>query len=182
MPSFFLYPHPSANCGAVRSLQAQAHRGQEGLFLRYTLAGEIDALHIPPVDAPRHADGLWQDTCFEVFIKSAGPQAGYYEFNFAPSTAWACYRFDAYRHGMEAVDAAPAITLSRQADQIRLDAFIRRDDLPLLADAGLLLGLSAVIKGNNGQISYWAAAHPPGKPDFHHPDSFVCAIGPTAKT
>ena len=35
------------------------------------------------------------------------------------------------------------------------------------------LGLSAVIEALNGEKSYWALAHPPEKPDFHHPDSFT---------
>jgi hypothetical protein len=35
------------------------------------------------------------------------------------------------------------------------------------------LGLSAIIEDVAGNISYWAARHAAGKPDFHHPDSFV---------
>ena len=35
------------------------------------------------------------------------------------------------------------------------------------------LGLSAVIEELNGHKSYWALAHPPGKPDFHHSDCFT---------
>jgi hypothetical protein len=35
------------------------------------------------------------------------------------------------------------------------------------------LGLSAVIEDSSGAKSYWALAHPPGKPDFHHPDCFA---------
>jgi len=34
------------------------------------------------------------------------------------------------------------------------------------------VGLSTIVEENNGRISYWALAHPPGKPDFHHPDCF----------
>jgi hypothetical protein len=35
------------------------------------------------------------------------------------------------------------------------------------------LALSAVIEELSGRKSYWALAHPPGKADFHHPDSFA---------
>jgi hypothetical protein len=38
------------------------------------------------------------------------------------------------------------------------------------------LGLSAIIEEASGQRSYWALAHPPGKPDFHHPDSFALEV------
>jgi hypothetical protein len=38
--------------------------------------------------------------------------------------------------------------------------------------------LSALIEDQNGGKSYWALAHPPGKPDFHHADSFALEFSP----
>ena len=38
------------------------------------------------------------------------------------------------------------------------------------ADIAAGLGLSAILEEEDGTISYWALAHPPGRPDFHHPD------------
>lgn len=179
MPSLTLSRHPSTPCPAVHSLAVRLHASGNALLLRYTLVGDIDALHIPPPGPPQRADGLWQDTCFEAFIKSPEPSAGYYEFNFSPSAAWAAYRFDGYRQGMADATLAepPAISLSHSAGRLELDAFIRLDGLPTLAEtAGLRLALSAVVKDRRGGLSYWACAHPPGKPDFHHPDSFVCTL------
>lgn len=43
--------------------------------------------------------------------------------------------------------------------------------------ADLQIGLSAVIATKEGAISYWALAHPPGKPDFHHKDCFALKLG-----
>src|SRR3546814_3736372 len=40
----------------------------------------------------------------------------------------------------------------------------------IFPDNGAKLALSAVIEELDGTKSYWALAHPPGKPDFHHPD------------
>ena len=40
----------------------------------------------------------------------------------------------------------------------------------------LLLGLAAVIESGNGDLSYWALKHPPGKPDFHHAHGFVYEV------
>ena len=37
-------------------------------------------------------------------------------------------------------------------------------------------GLSAIIEEADGTKSYWALAHPPGKPDFHHPDCFALEL------
>ena len=51
----------------------------------------------------------------------------------------------------------------------------------LMALADWRLGLSAVIEEKDGGTSWWALAHPPGKPDFHHDDCFaarLAAIGP----
>jgi hypothetical protein len=47
-------------------------------------------------------------------------------------------------------------------------------DLP--GDAAWRLGLSAVIEEASSGKSYWALAHPPGKPDFHHADGFACEL------
>jgi hypothetical protein len=35
-----------------------------------------------------------------------------------------------------------------------------------------LIGLSAVVEATDGSLSYWALAHAPGRPDFHHAHSF----------
>jgi hypothetical protein len=46
--------------------------------------------------------------------------------------------------------------------------------LPRLEEAAIWqLDLAAVIEERGGRISYWALAHPPGKPDFHHSDCFT---------
>ncbi len=42
----------------------------------------------------------------------------------------------------------------------------------------LKLGLSVVIEDVDGNLTYWALAHPSDKPDFHHPDSFVLTLPP----
>ncbi|MFC7497623.1 hypothetical protein ACFQRC_00110 [Enterovirga sp. GCM10030262] len=46
----------------------------------------------------------------------------------------------------------------------------------LLPDMPWQLGLSAVIEETNGRKSYWALAHPPGDPDFHHEDCFALEL------
>jgi hypothetical protein len=32
--------------------------------------------------------------------------------------------------------------------------------------------LSTVVEDREGRLSYWAARHPAGRPDFHHPEGF----------
>jgi hypothetical protein len=43
----------------------------------------------------------------------------------------------------------------------------------LRTDGSWRIGLAAVIEETSGHKSYWALAHPPGRADFHHSDSFV---------
>jgi hypothetical protein len=52
------------------------------------------------------------------------------------------------------------------------------EDPRLQHDTAWLAGLCAVIEEADGTISYWALAHPPGAPDFHHPDCFVLELPP----
>jgi hypothetical protein len=120
-------------------------------------------------------DELWRHTCFEAFV---GAGVAYYEFNFAPSTHWAVYRFTGYRSGMRVATevSAPEITVEERPERYSLQALLNLDQLLLPRDATLRLGLSAVIEENGGQRSYWALAHPPGKPDFHHSDCFTVEL------
>ena len=70
--------------------------------------------------------------------------------------------------------ARPGSRCDRRLSCYTLQASLELDrlsDLP--RDAAWRLGLAAVIEETSGRKSYWALAHPPGKPDFHHPDCFA---------
>jgi hypothetical protein len=167
----FLTCHPSTPCAAIRRFAVQALRGGNTLALTYRLEGDIAALDIPPTSPTQRADGLWQGTCCEAFIRGEG----YYEFNFSPSTAWASYHFTAYRQGMAVADIIEPVKIAvlRDADRLELEATINLGGLPLAGEGGLRLALSAVVKAKHGRLSYWAIAHPEARPDFHHPGSFA---------
>ena len=66
------------------------------LDLQFELCGAVDTLCIPHWVGTAPADGLWQHTCAELFIRRAGSPA-YQEFNFSPSGQWAAYRFSSER-------------------------------------------------------------------------------------
>jgi hypothetical protein len=166
-----LRPHPDTPCPALERLSATVAREGDRLRLAYTGVGAIAALRWPTPIAPDRTDGLWQTTCFEAFVQAGGEPA-YAEFNFAPSGAWAAYQFDAYRAGMAPLAVpAPLIAATRAATGFELVA-----TLILPGPGPWRLGLSAVIEDQAGAKSYWALAHPPGKPDFHHPDCFALAL------
>ncbi|MFO1423309.1 MAG: DOMON-like domain-containing protein [Candidatus Competibacteraceae bacterium] len=181
MPTVALSCHPATPCPAIRRFTVEAHRTPAGsLALRYVIEGDLAGVRLPDPRPSRQADELWRHTCFEAFL-AGGAHAGYYEFNFAPSTEWAVYRFTAYRTGMTAVEPIPppTVTLRVGADRLELEAVVELAELTKKpGGAKSRLALAAVIEAQNGQRSYWALRHPPGPPDFHHPDGFALPLDP----
>ena len=152
------------------------------LALSYVVHGKLGELRLPQIIAPARSDELWQHTCFEAFLGTAAG-AAYYELNLAPSTRWAAYRFDSYRSGMRVATeiGAPRIEVQSAPDRFTLHASLSLDGLSVLPrDGGWRLGLAAITEDMGGGKSYWALAHPPGKPDFHHLDCFALEFSRTA--
>jgi hypothetical protein len=170
-----LMVHPDSPSDPVSAIEVDIERDASNLTLRYTLVGTVADLAIPPTSAPTRADELWRHTCFEAFLHPSAGE-GYFEFNFAPSTAWAAYRFTGYREGMIPADvAAPQIVTATTDTALVLT--VKLDLAALRLPPGpCRLALSAVIEARSGAKSYWALAHPPGRPDFHHRESFACEL------
>jgi hypothetical protein len=165
--------HPDSRSSAATRIEVDVASPRPGnLLLHYFVTGKIGDLRIPPLAALTRGDKLWQHTCFEAFVRAA-QSPSYYELNFAPSMQWAAYRFSGYRRGMSVANevSAPHIAVQPSATSYELQAALDLSSLP--SDAAWHLGLSAVIEETSGRKSYWALAHPPGKPDFHHSDCFA---------
>jgi hypothetical protein len=178
------------------------HEGRSTIHVRFRLIGFADRLTFPALDAslleardreqrdfttntlmqkmglspdesPARAglgrtDGLWRHTCVEVFGRL--PSGGYVEFNLAPSGRWAAYGFDGYRTGMSDLDGHVRIETSRRVgDDFELSASFFWPGWPQVRE----FGVSAVLETTDGELGYWALAHPSTQPDFHHPDSFT---------
>jgi hypothetical protein len=173
--------HPDSHGVAAIHIDVEIARPHAGSpVLSYIVTGETDRLRLPPATAAARADKLWQHTCFEAFLGTT-PDAPYYEFNFAPSTRWAAYRFGGYRSGKRVATeiGAPTIETQSGSERYTLRASLNLDGLSdLPRGAGWRLGLAAVIEDTRAARSYWALAHPPGKPDFHHFDCFALAFSP----
>jgi hypothetical protein len=165
--------HRDSHCAAVTGIAVEIMRDGPGLSLRYVLSGDVSRLVLPPPAASLRTDALWRHTCFEAFVQAGD---GYLEFNFAPSTEWAAYRFDGYREDMRPANvAAPQIEVVRGADRFELLARLDLDGSGL-DDLDWRVGLSAVVEGADKQIAYWALKHPPGRPDFHNADCFALEL------
>ncbi len=155
-------------------MEVTASRPQHGrLALMYVIHAPANDLKLPPMTESARVDGLWRHTCLEAFIRTPTGNA-YCEINLSPSTRWAAYRFDGYREGMEKLDMPPPQIESRAyTDRYELEALIDVGGVPDLARSDWRLGLSAVIEDADGDKAWWALAHPPGQPDFHHADAFT---------
>lgn len=165
--------HPSLTCQAISSISVTACFREDGaLQLRYQITGNP---HLPAPQAPDAADNLWQHTCCELFVASAG-EASYREFNFSPSGQWAAYCFTAYREQDQAFcpSLPPQTRIRCLADGFELDAVIPRELLP--AGDTLEIGLTAVIEALDGSKTYWAQAHLAQQPDFHLRASFTLTL------
>lgn len=174
-----LKTHPDSSCRAVTGIGVEVIRPSPAtLLLRFSVSGATDGIRLPPPARPERTDGLWRHTCFEAFIRGAHG-AAYYEFNFSPSTEWAAYAFDGYRSGMRALSEinAPRIEMRSGGTQLDLQAALDLGGITELPEqAAWRLALSAIIEEAEGRKSWWALAHAPGKPDFHHPDGFTLEL------
>jgi hypothetical protein len=169
--------HPGSHCDAVSGIEVDVVRPQPGrLTLRYIVTGRICDLLLPAQGATERADELWRHTCFEAFVLSAPP--AYFEYNFSPSRQWAGYVFDEYRSGMRDAYVSVAPCIGMRVSEHELDVDVALDRLPF--SGAWRIGLCAVVEEKSGHLSYWALAHPSGKPDFHHSDGFVLILAGTA--
>ena len=157
-----LKQHPDTPCDAVSSLEVTVERPRpDEIVLTYLLQGELARLALPEGEPRDRVDGLWKHTCFEAFIDLGD---GYLELNVAPSGQWASYAFAAYREGMRPANGVVLNTLDCAFGYDHGDLRVSFVGLPPI-DAWRV-GVSAVIEESDSRRSYWALAHPAGKPDF----------------
>lgn len=176
-----LTAHPSTPCDAVQSLAVAVRMTQTGTqVLEFDLEADLSRLSIPAIRAPQRAEELWKHTCFEAFVSAA--DQGYRELNFSPSTEWAVYSFTGYRTGMAAAElqSPPTVSVRQEPGRLYMLTAARLPahsaGVPPAKSGPLRVALAAVIEQSDGGLSYWALRHPPGKPDFHHPEAFALTV------
>ena len=143
------------------------------LRLRWRIDGP-DKLIVPAFAGKGRSDDLWKTTCFEFYLREPGA-AAYVELNLSPSERWAAYDFSGYRDGMNErpMPHEPTCSLRMGQAMAIFDAAVPISALPAPPWEA---GLSAIIEEQGGHLSYWAIAHPEGKPDFHAPACFVAEV------
>ncbi len=151
-------------------------RNTTGLQIQYELSGNLDNILLPALNPmPVRKDGLWQATCFELFIAASGSPR-YWEVNLSPSGDWNIYAFTGYRQGMEEETAISVLpfTQSRSVNRYQLAL-----DFPLpnviAPNQPLDIAISAVLE-IKGQRSFYALTHCGPQPDFHARESFLLQV------
>lgn len=171
METHSLIFHPASRPVQVRKIEARIVSVDENwLRLRWRIEGSEKVL-FPSFAGKGRADGLWKTTCFEFFLQPPGAR-GYSELNHSPSERWNAYDFTGYREGMteRPMPHEPTCTARVGQSMAIFDAAVPVAGLPSLP---WRYGLSAVIEEEGGFLSYWAIAHPEGRPDFHSPACFA---------
>lgn len=172
-----LKPFPTSGTLPDIKLTAALSRLADTLLLRYELSGPLEDLSIPAsADMPFRRDRLWEETCFELFLRPENSNH-YWELNLSPAGHWNVYRFGSYRQGMLEEPAFTILPFNVTIEQNTLRLFLDLD-LGKIVPAGqpLRIAVSAVIKPVHSDITYWALAHPGPQPDFHHTDSFITEL------
>ena len=164
---------PFQNSTNQLQVEADVKRFGTNLFVQFSLQDPELKLSYPPGfqilgKQVHREDGLWKNTCFELFLKPAGGQL-YYEFNFSLNPAWNLYRFDSYRTPQH-----PQPNHDFSLRMMKWDGRILTLDLsshyPIIEFSA---GLTAVLKEKSGLQHYMALAHMGAKADFHLAESFI---------
>lgn len=176
MADFVLQPFSKIDAPEL-SLSGRLWRHDECLYLTLRLSGRLDDLSIPePSPRPGRRSGLWEDTCFELFLAPVG-SIRYWEVNASPSGDWNVFAFEDYRLGMReerAVGSLP-FTVEHRGNELIVALSVHLP--PLLAGMDLQAGVSAIIHRPGWGLSYWALCHRGPKPDFHRRDGFELSLG-----
>ena len=158
---------------ASLALGGSVHRDGDRLSLRYRLEAPDGLVLVPPaIAAPRRCYDLWTSTCFEFFLAEPGAEP-YWEGNLSPNGDWNLCRLTGYRQGLApepAIGALPFV-VEREGGGLDLAVTLDLGALPL-AGRPLELAVTAVVELRDGEILYWALAHPGEQADFHWREGF----------
>ncbi len=175
--SFSLQPFPSAQPLPAVKITGTISRQGHALALRYELMGKLATVVLPErADRPARRHGLWEETCFEFFLAPQNSRR-YWEFNLAPAGHWNVYSFQGYRQGMQEERAFTSLPFSVQSRSDSMLLVLKVDLAGIIpADQALEAAISAILTGNEGQVTYWALTHPGPEADFHRRDSFIIEL------
>ncbi len=174
---FSLQPFRKHISSSDLNITGSIARHADTLSIRYKLQGRLSEILIPDIaDTPTRKKNLWENTCFEFFL-AVRDISRYWEFNLSASGDWNVYHFQDYRAGMkeEASFSSLPLEIQRKSESFLLYS---ECDLGKIVNKHTLIeiGISAVIKYTDNELSYWALTHCKSEADFHLRDSFMIKL------
>jgi len=173
---YHLIPFDPQSAPGELELSASLTRQSDCLAVVYKLKGPMTSLSLRTIAGkPERRNGLWEETCFELFLMPAGSEV-YWEFNLSPSGDWNVYRFNGYRLGMKeerAIGTLP-FEVTIMPDSLRLEVEIDPGKITK-SQSAIKAGISAVIKKRD-DMTFWALVHKGTRPDFHRKDGFIIEL------
>lgn len=171
---FSLQPFPSSKPQPALKIAGKMTRKAHRLAIYYQLTGNLTEIAIaPPSDRPSRKHQLWEDTCFEFFLGIKNSDR-YWEFNLSPAGHWNVYRFDGYRQGMQEETAIKTLPFSLEQRSDSLELTLDIDLSKIIAiEQELEIAITAVLKYQNEEVTYWAITHKGAEADFHRRDNFI---------
>lgn len=163
----------ASNQNYVRISADLLQRDTERCLIAFSIEGELEKVLWPDTFKSRRErlDNLWQHTCFEAFFShDLSPDTPYYEINCSPNGDWNFYQLLKYRHDLQSFPAGKVELLDKENTEEGVRFIVAITGLP--ADIKHI-GLTAVIESTQGELSYWALAHPGKTADFHDKRAFL---------
>lgn len=174
--NFSLQPFETSKLSNL-NITGNIARNNNKLTIYYAMKGDLASVVIPaPVDLPKRKYDLWEETCFEFFVGIKN-YPHYWEFNLSPAGDWNVFRLEDYRQGLQeelAVTSLP-FSVQQKSDALLLTLEVDLNQF-ISGEESLEIGITTVIKSEDGDISYWALTHCGDEADFHRRDSFIVEL------
>lgn len=150
-------------------LETRLHLDGSELALQYELKGPIKKiLFDQSASAGSFVNGLWQSTCFELFMAY---KETYIEWNISPTGAYACYLFSGSRHQVGEMHNAGPQDFKCVVGKSIIVSFRLKLPSWLITNSPIEYQIGGVVKTEQ-DIAYFAIAHSNNTPDFHNRTSF----------
>jgi len=174
--NFSLQPFDLTNSLPDIKITGSIARNGNKLTICYALLGDLTKVVIPAsADLPKRKYDLWEETCFEFFVGIKN-NPDYWEFNLSPAGHWNVFHLDDYRQGLQEEMAVTSLPFSVQhTDALLVDLEVDLNQF-ISAEQSLEVGITTVIKSEDGNLSYWALTHCAEEADFHRRESFIVEL------
>ena len=171
--NFNLIPFRDTNLPV--NVSSEIRMVNSNLEVEFLISGDIQSLLLAPkAQISRRVIGLWESTCFELFILN-NQTLSYYEFNFSSEGHWNSFYFPKKKSPLKQADSFQDIKIDVN---LTIDIFRIKATLDLYSfmpnfwkEESMSFGLTTILE-SEGNLSYWALSHQDDEPNFHNFKTF----------